>query len=91
MGRDDPTRYRDPKILKEWEAKEPINRFKIYLKKKKLWDQKFEAAVQAEAKRMIDQGVKEAEKHKPKPTDMFDTVYAELPPNLQEQRKEWQS
>lgn len=88
---DDPTRYQDPKVLKDWQKKEPINRFKMYLKKKKLWDEKFEAAVQAEAKKIVDQGVKEFEKHKPKPTDMFDYVYAKLTPNLKEQRNEWQS
>jgi pyruvate dehydrogenase E1 component alpha subunit len=88
---DDPTRYQDPKVVKEWQAKEPIARFKVYLKKKKLWDEKFEAAVQAEAKRIVDQGVAEFEKHKPKPADMFDYVYSKLTPNLEEQRKEWQS
>jgi pyruvate dehydrogenase E1 component alpha subunit len=88
---DDPTRYRDPKVVKAWLAKEPLNRFKLYLQKKKLWDEKFEAALQAEAKRMVDQGVKEAEGFSPKPTDMFDFVYEKLTPDLSEQRKEWQS
>ncbi|VVB80784.1 Dehydrogenase E1 component [uncultured archaeon] len=88
---DDPTRYRDPEIVKAWLKKEPLARFKLYLQKKKLWDEKFESAVQAEAKRMVDQGVKEAEDFKPKPTDMFDFVYEKLTPNLSEQRKEWLS
>ncbi len=88
---DDPTRYQDPKTLKAWLEKEPLKRFKLYLQKKKLWDEKFESAVQAEAKRIVDQGVKEFEKFKPKPTDMFDSVYSKLTPNLKEQREEWQS
>jgi len=88
---DDPTRYQDPKVLKAWLEKEPLKRFQIYLKKKKLWDEKFEAAVQAECKRIVDQGVVEAEKHKPIPTDMFDSVYSKLTPNLKEQRDEWQN
>ncbi len=88
---DDPTRYQDPKVLKAWLEKEPVKRFQLYLKKKKLWDEKFEAAVQAEAKRIVDQGVKEFEQHKAKPTDMFDYVYKTLTPNLKEQRDEWQS
>jgi pyruvate dehydrogenase E1 component alpha subunit len=75
--------------LKEWQAKEPVNRFKMYLKKKKIWNERFEAAVQAEAKKMIDQGVIEAEKHKPKPTDMFDYMYEKITPNLKEQRDEF--
>ena len=88
---DDPTRYQDPKDLKAWQEKEPVKRFQIYLKKKNLWDEKFEAAVQAEAKRIVNQGVAEFEKHKPTPTDMFDYVYKSLTPNLKEQRDEWQN
>lgn len=88
---DDPTRYQDAKVVKEWQKKDPLVRFRLYLKKKKLWDEKFEAAVLAEAKRTVDQGVKEAEKHKPKATDMFDFVYEKLTPNLKKQREEWQS
>lgn len=88
---DDPTKYRDPKIVKEWEKKEPIARFRAYLKKKKLWDEKWEKQVQKEAKELVDKGVKEFEKFKPKPTDMFDYVYDKITANLAEQRKEWQS
>ncbi|MBI4146851.1 pyruvate dehydrogenase (acetyl-transferring) E1 component subunit alpha [Candidatus Woesearchaeota archaeon] len=87
---DDPTRYQDPKVVAAWMRKEPLARFQRYLKKKKLWDEKFEAAVQAEAKRMVQQGVQEAEQHKPKATDMFDFVYEKLTPNLKKQRVEWQ-
>lgn len=88
---DDPTRYQDPKVLKAWQEKEPIARFRAYLKKKKLWDEKFESAVLAEAKKLVEQGVKEFEKHKPSPTDMFDFIYSKLTKNLEGQRKEWQS
>ena len=87
---DDPTRYQDATVVKKWFEKEPIKRFQLYLKRKKLWDDKFEKAVQAQGKRMIDAGVKLAEEHKPKPTDMFDYVYSELTPNLEEQRKEFE-
>lgn len=85
---DDPTRYQDGKILGEWQKKEPLERFRQYLKRKRLWDEKFEGAVQAEAKKIVEQGIKEAEQHKPKKTDIFDSVYAKLTPNLQEQREE---
>jgi len=88
---DDPTRYRTEKSVKDWQKKEPLARFKLYLKKKKSWDEKFEKATQAWAKKIVDQGVKEFEKHKAKPTDMFDTVYDKHTKNLLEQRKEWES
>jgi len=88
---DDPTKYQDPKVLKAWLKKDPLIRFKEYLKRKKIWTPTFEKAAQAEAKKIVDQGIKEFEKHKPKPTDMFDFLFEKLTPNLQEQRKEWES
>jgi len=88
---DDPTKYQDPKVLKAWQKKEPLARFQVYLKKKKIWTPQWEAAIKAEVKKLIDQGVQEYEKHSPKPTDMFDTIYEKLTPNLAEQRKEWES
>jgi len=88
---DDPTRYRKEKEVKEWKDKDPLERFKKYLKSKKVLDSKFEKATDAWAKKIVDQGVKEFEKHKAKPTDMFDHVYAELTPNLKRQREEWES
>lgn len=87
---DDPSRYRDEKSVKEWKKKDPLTRFQLYLKKKKVWDEKFEKATQAWAKKIVDQGVKEFEKHKAKPTDMFDFVYDKLTPNLKKQRMEWE-
>ncbi|PIN74917.1 pyruvate dehydrogenase (acetyl-transferring) E1 component subunit alpha [Candidatus Woesearchaeota archaeon CG10_big_fil_rev_8_21_14_0_10_37_12] len=87
---DDPTRYVDSKTLKQWEKKEPLTRFKLYLKKKKIWTEQFEKQVRKEAKQLVDKGVAEFEKHKPKPTDMFDYVYEKLTPNLKAQRLEWE-
>ncbi len=83
---DDPTRYVPSKTLKEWEKKEPLARFRKYLENKKIWDKKFEGAVYAEAQKLVDQGIKEAEQHSPKPTDMFDWVYSKLTPELKKQR-----
>jgi len=85
---DDPTRYQDPKIVKAWLKKEPLLRFQQYLKKKKLWNDTFEAATKARAKSLVDQGITAAEQYVPKPTDMFDYVYKNLTPNIKEQRDE---
>lgn len=83
---DDPTRYQDPKILKAWLEKEPIKRFQLYLKKKKLWNEQWEGALQAECKKLIEQAVKEAETHKPSRDDMFAYVYDKLTPELERQK-----
>lgn len=83
---DDPSRYQDPKVLKEWQKKEPLARFKEYLRKKKILNDKFEKAVEADCKRLVDQAVKEFEKFVPKREDMFNYVYEKPTPNVKEQR-----
>lgn len=82
---DDPKRYRSEKELKEWEKRDPIIRFEKYLKSKKVLNDKLIKKIQDDAKKEVDKAIKEAEKHKPKPEDMFTHVYAELTPNLKEQ------
>ncbi|RJQ18963.1 pyruvate dehydrogenase (acetyl-transferring) E1 component subunit alpha [Candidatus Woesearchaeota archaeon] len=83
---DDPTRYQDEKTLKAWMQKEPLKRFQLYLKRKKLWTEEWQRALEAEAKKLIDQAVKEAEAHKPKRDDIFSFVYAEMTPELERQK-----
>lgn len=83
---DDPTRYRSDKEVKEWEKKEPLVRFKEYLKKKKVWDERFEQTIQAEVKNLVDLGVKEYEKVRGKREDVFNYVFEKPTKNLEEQK-----
>jgi TPP-dependent pyruvate/acetoin dehydrogenase alpha subunit len=84
---DDARRYRDQKELEEWKAKDPIVRLGKYLRKKKLWDDKKEAAIQERAKAEVSAVVERAEHiAAPVRTDMFDSMYAELPDELRVQR-----
>lgn len=83
---DDPTRYRSDKEVKLWEKKEPLVRFKEYLKKKKVWDDRFEQTVQSEVKKLVDLGVKEYEKVKGKRDDVFDYVFEKATPHLEDQK-----
>jgi pyruvate dehydrogenase E1 component alpha subunit len=80
---DDPTKYRPPEEVAEWERKDPLTRFTAYLRKKKLLDE----SVEADVDREISEGIARFEAlPPPDPTTIFDHVYAELPPHLVAQR-----
>jgi pyruvate dehydrogenase E1 component alpha subunit len=80
---DDPTKYRQPEEVAEWERKDPLTRFTAYLKKKRLLDESVEAEVDEE----IAEAVRRFEALPPAdPLAIFDHVYAEMPPHLAAQR-----
>lgn len=84
---DDPTRYRTPEELAEWQARDPIARFETYLEREGLLDDDFRSAIdneaQAYATRMREE-VYDAEHGDP--LELFDHVYADPPPSYAEQR-----
>jgi pyruvate dehydrogenase E1 component alpha subunit len=88
---DDPTRYRTEEEVEKWEARDPIDRFQIYLKDKGLLEDEAIESLEEEIDTEIREAIKETEEFMEKPADplqMFDHTYAELPPYLKEQRKE---
>ncbi|MGC9358190.1 MAG: pyruvate dehydrogenase (acetyl-transferring) E1 component subunit alpha, partial [Anaerolineae bacterium] len=88
---DDPSRYREEDEVTEWEEKDPIKRFQIYLKEKGLLDADEIESLEEEVDKEIRQAIKEAEEEMEKPVDpllMFEHIYAEKPPYLQEQEEE---
>jgi pyruvate dehydrogenase E1 component subunit alpha len=89
---DDPKRYRKDEEVEGWRKKDPIQRFQKYLKNKGLLsDQKIEE-VEAQIKAEIQKAVEHAEELMKKysdPLQMFEHVYAEAPPYLNEQREEF--
>ena len=82
---DDPTRYRTEKELKEWIKKDPILRFEKYLKAKKILTPSLQKKVKQQCVEEVKKAITEAEKHQPKPDDMFTNVFATMPPHLKEQ------
>lgn len=83
---DDATRYRTENELREWEAKDPIKRFRKYLEGKGLWNEEKEKAAQEEASKHVEEESERALKQPP-PTvdDVFNYIYKEMPKELQEQ------
>ena len=84
---DDPTRYRDPELVKAWEKRDPIARAGAWMRAQgTLTDADVEAwtaAIQDEISRAIT-----AAEAAPPPgiETIFSDVYAELPAHLEEQR-----
>ncbi len=84
---DDPKRYRTEKEVSEWAQKDPIVRFEKYLLAKKVLTKAKIQKTKKDAQALVAKEVAEAEKHTAKPEDMFDSVYAVMPKNLQEQKE----
>jgi pyruvate dehydrogenase E1 component alpha subunit len=86
---DDPTKYRSAAELQEWEAKEPLPRFRRYLEAKGVVDApvhaKLEAEVDAEVRDAIERA--EARMREARVEEMFDHVYGDPPAELERQRR----
>jgi 2-oxoisovalerate dehydrogenase E1 component alpha subunit len=86
---DDPTRYRLSSDLEAWKLKDPLERMRSFLFKQQLADTGFIDSVEADADALAARIRKGClEMPDPDPLSMFDDVYAEQTPLLEEQREE---
>lgn len=90
---DDPSRYRNEDVSKEWAAKEPLIRFEKYLKAKKVLTDAEKQTMEEEIEARINEAItnaEEATKHPPlsDPLVMFDYLYKDMPDYLSQQRDE---
>jgi len=87
---DDPTRYRLPTELEEWQARDPISRMRTFLADRKLADDDFFAGVDEEAKAAA-QNLRERvlAMPDPDPLTLFDHVYPGGSPELDAQREQF--
>ncbi|HEY9772781.1 MAG TPA: pyruvate dehydrogenase (acetyl-transferring) E1 component subunit alpha [Planktothrix sp.] len=90
---DDPKRYRNEEDAKMWAKREPIIRFKKYLLDKGVMSEKDFVAMDEEIEAHIKAAVEKSEAmartdEYSHPLTMFDHLYSEIPPCLQEQRDE---
>jgi len=84
---DDPTRYRLASELEAWKLKDPLERMKSFLYKQQLVDNDFFGQLQTDSDALAARIRKGClEMPDPDPLSMFDDVYAEMTPLLQEQR-----
>ena len=84
---DDPTRYRDEKLFEAWKKRDPIQRFRHYLAKKKLWTDSQESELQSEIKAGIAEAIERAEKSPaPAINTLLEDVFANETPQLAKQK-----
>jgi pyruvate dehydrogenase E1 component alpha subunit len=87
---DDPTRYRLTDELESWKLKDPIERVKAYLVRTGKADQAFFDAVDAESDELAAHVRKGClEMPDPEPLSIFDHVYAERHPMIEEERDQF--
>lgn len=84
---DDARRYRESKELEAWIGKDPIIRTRKWLQSKGAWDDKKQAEttarIEVTVKRIADEALNIAD---PAVSEMFDSLFAELSPELRKQR-----
>ncbi|MCB9838914.1 MAG: pyruvate dehydrogenase (acetyl-transferring) E1 component subunit alpha [Phycisphaeraceae bacterium] len=89
---DDARRYRDPAELEAARKRDPLIRTRKYLESKDLWSADQEEAMIERNKAQVDDIVARATNiEKPKTTDIFDAMFATIPPELARQRDTMQT
>jgi pyruvate dehydrogenase E1 component alpha subunit len=87
---DDPTRYRLATELEAWKLKDPLERMKAFLYKQQIVDAAFFESVETDADELAARIRKGClEMPDPDPLSMFDSVYAEQTPLLEQEREEF--
>ena len=88
---DDPKKYQDPAEVRLWEAREPLPRFRHYLRAKGVVDDALHARLEAEVDAEVRDAVERAEARMKAalPESMFDHVYGDVPAEVRAQREEF--
>jgi pyruvate dehydrogenase E1 component alpha subunit len=89
---DDPSKYRSDEEVAAWERREPLSRFQEYLRGKGLLSNAALETLEGEIETELREAVQRAEQQKEQlagdARSLFDHIYADMPPYLQEQRQE---
>lgn len=85
---DDSTRYREDEEVEEWKEKDPLKRFREYLKENDIWSSELED-FEEEAENKIDDAAQEAiDMDDPEFDELFDYVYEEMPDLLKKEKEQ---
>jgi pyruvate dehydrogenase E1 component alpha subunit len=89
---DDPSRYRTDEEVAVWETCEPLLRFQQYLRGKGLLSdatqKTLEDEIEAELREAVQRAEQQMEQLAAQALSLFDHIFADMPPYLQEQRQE---
>jgi len=89
---DDPSRYVDPVVAKEWEARDPIMRVEAYLRREGVLTDELAASIQGRADEVaaeFREGCLSLEN--PEPLSVFDNVYATEHSGLTRQKSQYKA
>lgn len=86
---DDPTKYRDPEEAVSWRQRDPIDALRARLADWGLWSDALESGLSERVEAQLVAAVGKMESlEPPNSDDLFEHIYAVLPPHLQRQRDE---
>jgi pyruvate dehydrogenase E1 component alpha subunit len=89
---DDPSKYRSDEEVAAWERREPLPRFQEYLRGKGLLSDAALETLEDEIEAELREAVQRVEQQKAQlageALSLFDHIYADMPPYVQEQRQE---
>lgn len=86
---DDSSKYRTEEEVKKWELKDPILRLKKYIEKKGWWDDNYGQWVKEECEKEVNEAVEKGLSiEPPKPEEMFEYIFEEIPLDLIKQKNE---
>jgi pyruvate dehydrogenase E1 component alpha subunit len=84
---DDPKRYQDPELFESWQKRDPIDRFRAWLKGKRIWTKAWEEEITEKIQADIAAAVEQSEgTPAPEIETIFTDVLADMPAMLQQQR-----
>ncbi len=87
---DDPTKYRSADEVKAWEKRDPLIRFRKYVKDRGVLDDQTIQGIEDDIQQKIKAAVERYESYNDAdPLDCFRYIFAELPPELQQQKEEF--
>ncbi len=84
---DDPSAYRDPDEPSEWELRDPVNRYRAYLKSRGIWSESLETEITERLNERITKAIEHATTAAmPDRETLFEDVYESMPWHIAEQR-----
>ncbi|WP_117363494.1 pyruvate dehydrogenase (acetyl-transferring) E1 component subunit alpha [Natrarchaeobaculum sulfurireducens] len=84
---DDPSAYRDEAEVERWRERDPLERFETYLRERWILDDDQLDAIDEEIETTLEGLIDRAEAADADPSAMFEHVYEEPTPRLEEQRE----
>ncbi len=92
LSGDDPTKYQPEGVQEMWRAKDPLNRFRIYLTEKGLWSDEKEQEAVERTKEMAKEAIKEADATpKQKVSDFLKNMFETPDSIIQEQIEQFEA